>query len=1152
VTTRRLLAATALQTSALFVFAASPAFAGTAPDATVTGAAAATAASGQQETTTNSTQPEQVIQATEASTPPASKSSSEQSITITGSRIKKPNLTSTIPVTSLQGEQFFQRGQTNIGDALNDLPQLRSTFAQQNPGLGIGIAGLNLLDLRGLGTVRTLTLVNGRRHVAADILNNAVSVDISSIPADLIDRVDIVTGANSSVYGSDAIAGVVNFILKRDFQGVQLRAQGATTEHNYGQNYFASILAGHNFADGRGNVTLSAEYAHQDRIFASDIPWLRHNDALGVVDVDPAGIPHGTDNFFDRTFIRDIRQTSIAYTGLIPITQRATDDPATVGVVEGPACGTGLAATNGAPSSVGGLPFNCTYFFTEDQVLTQQNGTRFSTGIIGGIAGGNGTTGREREQLSVLPRLKRINLNLLAHFTITDAFEPFIEAKWNRVDALGNNAGPSFMQGTFNPFDLRERVRLDNPFLSATDRTTISNLILNSGCNTSLTANCLGGRTTSAGISGSTLPAQGIGGPLNAADIAAINAGTYRFVLARNLLDVGIRDEKFRRDTKRIVAGVRGTFNTDWSYEVSANYGRFDEDISVDGFLDKQRFMLSLDAGLDPATNTIRCRSQFDPTAAVSLTRALTAAQQALTASRLAADIAACVPYNPFGYNPSANAAAIDYFSYNARKKAWLKQLDFLGFVNGDTSQVFELPGGPISFAIGAEYRKEDARYNDDDFAQTGLTNGVIIGEFDPPAFIVKEAFGEINVPIFKERPGLYDLTLNAAGRVSDYKGAVGTVWTWNYGGEWAPVNGLRFRGNYGKSVRAPNLSETGFPNVFNFAPGFVDPCQVGSATGNRAINCAADFATLGVPFPLAAITRSLPVYSGSNPDLKPEVSHSLTLGAVLTPKFLPGASLSVDYYKIKVDDVIVSLSAQAIVNGCYDRAPGTTNVLCSLFTRVGPGGNSIGDLPGWVSGTPEEALTSAGQNFAKRARNGIDVNASYRTRLFGKAILDTNLIYVHTIKMSDYQNPAFPSFENRLLEELGNPKDEFRLDTDVKIGKLTIGHRMHYIGPMYVNLFEDFNDLAGACLDGQDPNTCPPNDADWADIRQYRATFYHDLRFQWDTGPMGMVKNVQIYAGIDNIFDTHPPLGSTATGAGSSIYDIRGRNYYAGVKARF
>ncbi len=104
----------------------------------------------------------------------------------------------------------------------------------------------------------------------------------------------------------------------------------------------------------------------------------------------------------------------------------------------------------------------------------------------------------------------------------------------------------------------------------------------------------LAARTTTAG--------QGTGGPLNAADIAAINAGTYRFVVARSLADIGSRDEVFQRDTIRVVGGLRGTFNEDWNYEVSLNYGRFDQTVDTNGFVDRQRFMLSLDAGRNPVT----------------------------------------------------------------------------------------------------------------------------------------------------------------------------------------------------------------------------------------------------------------------------------------------------------------------------------------------------------------------------------------------------------------------------------------------------------------------------------------------------------------------------------------------------------------------
>src|SRR5207248_7071723 len=107
--------------------------------------------------------------------------------------------------------------------------------------------------------------------------------------------------------------------------------------------------------------------------------------------------------------------------------------------------------------------------------------------------------------------------------------------------------------------------------------------------------------------------------------------------------------------------------------------------------------------------------------------------------------------------------------------------------------------------------------------------------------------FGEIDIPIFKDQPFFHELTLRGAGRYSRYKKTVGDVWTYNFGGEWAPVRDIRFRGNYGKSVRAPNLSETAFPQVPNFAPGFIDPCTSGAigANASRTANCTADLGPL-------------------------------------------------------------------------------------------------------------------------------------------------------------------------------------------------------------------------------------------------------------------------------------------------------------------
>jgi outer membrane receptor protein involved in Fe transport len=190
---------------------------------------------------------------------------SGQPILVTGSRIARPTLQSSVPLTSVTIEDLTGTGELSLGDALNDLPSLRSTFSSGNSSRFIGTAGLSLLDLRGLGTDRTLVLVNGRRHVTSTPGDNGF--DVNTVPTDLVERIDIVTGGNSAIYGSDAVAGVVNFIMKRDYDGVAVRAQGGLSSRGDRGTYFVSALAGQNFADGRGNVAISAEYTRQQPLY---------------------------------------------------------------------------------------------------------------------------------------------------------------------------------------------------------------------------------------------------------------------------------------------------------------------------------------------------------------------------------------------------------------------------------------------------------------------------------------------------------------------------------------------------------------------------------------------------------------------------------------------------------------------------------------------------------------------------------------------------------------------------------------------------------------------------------------------------------------------------------------------------------------------
>jgi outer membrane receptor protein involved in Fe transport len=1049
---------------------------------------------------------------------------SEAQIIVTGSRIKRPNLESTVPITSITGEQFFQQGQTNVGDTLNDLPQLRSTFAQQNPGLGIGIAGLNLLDLRGLGTQRTLVLVNGRRHVPADILNNAVSVDTNTIPNDLIERVDIVTGGNSAVYGSDAIAGVVNFVLRKNFDGFQVRGQVGITEEGFGGNQYISGMFGKNFADGRGNLTLHGEYARTDRVFASDVPAFRRNDNFLVVDSDGgAGIVNGGDGFVDRNFFTNISSSTIHYNGLVPINQR--------NIPNAGLCGNATTPNNGAPNTAGAA-FNCTYFFSNEGRLTQQTGARFGTGINSSIVNSNGQTGREGNTVSVLPFTERYNFNLLGNFEFSDAAQLFVEAKWNRVNARGNNAGPSFNQGTGGTTDFRERARLDNPFLNPADRTTLANLILASNCRSDLLVTCP--NTSNIGTTAAPII---ISGNLTPTDRAAIANGSYRFVNSRNLLDVGLRDAQFQRDTFRVVTGLRGTFNEDWSYELSVNYGKFKEDTTQDGFIDRQRFALALDAGRNPNTNAIQCRSQFDAASAVPLVGF--AAPAAANAARLAADIAACVPYNPFG-SPD-NRASVAYFARTFTATASLDQLVLSGFVSGDMSQLFELPGGPISFALGGEYRRENASYVQDQFVTDGFTNAVSIPTFKPDTFQVKEAFGEIRIPILKDTPFFKELTLSGAGRVAKYQGRTGTVFSYNAGVDYAPVEDIRFRANYSRAVRAPNVSETGFPLVPNFSNGFNDPCntdRIGS--GVRAANCLADLGAAILPT-LAPIAQSLPIVSGSNPNLNEETSDSYTYGVVIQPRWVPGLSLSVDYYDINVKGIIATIAPNTIVNQCYD-SPTLNNIFCAQFDRyrgaigtLGPNG----EQPGRII---NNSLINAPLNFANRKRRGVDVNFLYR-KDFGSIEFNTNLIFTHNLKISNFQDPTNPNFETRVLGQLGDPKDEFRWDFDFGFGPATIGYRMRYIGPMYYNAYATLFPLNGQV----------PTDVDAFPSTKFAAVMYHDVRFDFDVAKGADGNAIKFYFGVDNVLDKGVPRGATtATGGGSAIYSFRGRNLYAGFRARY
>jgi len=462
-----------------------------------------------------------------------------------------------------------------------------------------------------------------------------------------------------------------------------------------------------------------------------------------------------------------------------------------------------------------------------------------------------------------------------------------------------------------------------------------------------------------------------------------------------------------------------------------------------------------------------------------------------------------------------------------------ITQLDALAFVAGDSSQLFELPGGPIGFSLGGEYRRETLKYELDPLTQAGYAFYNAIPSFESPAFEVKEAFAEINLPILKDTPFFHELSVKGAGRISDYKGAAGTVKTYGAEALWAPVRDITFRGAYNRSVRAPNLSELYSAQGQNFAPAFVDPCSArnlatGSAT--RVANCTAAGRPAGYDY---VYSSSLEIVSGGNPNLESETSDSFTVGALVQPRFLPGFSISSDYYDITVNNVIASIgTAQNIANLCYD-SPNLSNPFCSLFQRAGASGGPNGEEPFRII---EGSLLQSSANFAKLKVRGIDTQVNYN-HTFGFGRLAAQLIWTHQLKNESYTNPSDPDFKDVFVGELGDPKDQVNLDVSLKTGRWLFGYQNRWISKMYLNTYEDYNGVNGL----------PPQNTDYAPIKMYPSVMYHNARVAYD-----LTKKVNFYVGVDNLTNKIPPYGLTGVGAGSAIYDNRGRYYYTGLVAKF
>lgn len=940
----------------------------------------------------------------------------EGEIVVTGSRIARPEISAPNPMVSFSAAAIEQSGRVNLTDFLVQNPALLGSLTsadQSGSTSDLGGTGTNLLDLRNLGTARTLVLVDGRRHVAG--LPGSAAVDINTIPKDLIERIDVQTGGASAIYGADGVSGVVNFVLKRNFEGLSIRGQAGISNEGDAGNQYVAITAGKNFADGRGNVALSYEFTKDDRLNTFDRRDL--SDPRRVY-----GFAKDPDSIYARSLLNDLRYADSSRDGAVDF--GGFDRNGNFGPVGPSFTGSGAVYDTGRYLGSGGLT---------------QGGS--STPVAG--YGGD-----------LQPDNRIHNVNVLSSFEFSPALRIFAQGKYTNTKSF-SVAQPSF--------DFYTYLAPDNAFLN-----------------------------------------QRFGAA------ASVN-GAF---LSRDNFDLGVRGESTERETLRGVIGADGRISDHARYELSFTYGQTKSRFLSTNYRLADRYFAALDA-VDDGNGNIVCRSTLDPLSNIDPNNFDGPATTFTPGAG-----SGCRPLNLLGENV-ASQAALDFINVDLVNRYKVTQAVVSGSVSGDFGQFFELPGGPIGFAVGAEYRKETSDFVSDPYAQQGALADLAQIMPEKGSFDVKEVFGELRVPLFKDVPFAKLLEFDAAIRLSDYS-TVGRTTTYALSGIYAPIDDIRFRGTYSQAVRAPNITELFAPvnGAYSFIDDPCDPTNLAEGTSYRVANCQAALAGAGLtpqqivdfsPTTSAAATASLPGRQGGNRNLAEETAKTWTAGVVLQPRFIPRLTITADWFNIRLENAVRTATAQELVDLCVDQ-PSLDNSFCSSITRS----PTTGFISDYLVGP---------QNVAAFETAGLDVTLRYSVPTDNMGTFGISLIGNYLDKLTFVPTPG-ADVENNKKTRFA-PEFSGQLDLTWANNGLMVNYGLNY----YSKTRRFSEDQIRA-----NPNYSEPK------YFFYREKFEHDIQVAFDVNDQ-----FRLYGGVNNFTNEKGDAGSTAY-----PYSAIGRYFYAGAKVRF
>ncbi|KTE02418.1 TonB-dependent receptor [Sphingopyxis sp. H038] len=929
-------------------------------------------------------------------------------IIVTGSRLQRTDLTAPSPITVVGQEDVQLSGNLTLEKTMNEFPQLASgNTSTVNNGGGAGVLTANL---RGLGETRTLTLVNGRRFIPA---NSNGSVDLTSIPDALIKRVEVITGGASAVYGSDAIAGAVNFILDDSFEGLQMSAQAGISDRGDAASKKIDITFGADLGGGRGNVAISGAWAKQDPITQADRPFGR----VPLAEINGQLVYSGSGNIpGTRVPLSQAQRNALVGVNLTP---------------SGP-----CTSITGIRFGAGGTPLP--YCQPEDTY--------------------------NYAPFNLLQRpLERINFSALAHYDVTDHITAYAEAFF--VNARNNSklAPDSFTPVT--PGAASSTLLVPNYATSASLSPAVRDFFINNRA---------------------LFDADGDG-------TAAVVGG------GRRADELGTRDSFFERQSYAITTGLRGDFDVgkhSWRWDAFYQYLRNRTDTRAEGVINQTRLSLGLDSIVNGSGQVV-CRS----------------------------GVPGCVPVSIFGLGSISPQAGVYLTPPRTSHDIFERQVAGASL----SGTLFDLPAGPVAVAVGVEYRKDSYQSTpsamDLNKEYGAASNNALAGSFD-----VKEIFGEIRIPILSDTPFFDTLAIEGAARYSDYS-TVGGVFTWKAGGEWAPVSWVRIRGAYNSAIRAPNINEL-FSAVGQGFTGGTDPCARPNLTGTDPRSqqlrdfCVAQGVPAGDIATFTQATLGLTQETGGNPNLTEEKSKTYTIGAVISPPFIPRLNITVDYFNVEVKGAITTINAQQTLNDCYTGLNANSPTCRSVFRLS--------------SGQIDYVRTNQNNIGALKVR-GLDVQGDYtiplpaalgddaQLRLTGVAswLFERSTQVLSTVAPQDcagFYGAGCSTGTGGFIV----PDFKLNLGAAYTSGPLSIRGQARMIGGLKVF-----------------PTVTTTN------IKTAPATWYFDL-----TSTFEINDNFTFFAGVDNLLDKMPPiLGTTFVGDANvdvSLYDTLGRRYFAGVRMKF